>query len=266
MNGFKQKENMAMAFQTLMAHKFRSFLTVLGIIIGVLTVVVIASILTGMRQSIISTVQEFGTDNVFAFHLGMGPRMGGRRPREEMMRKPLTVADALAIKDQCAAVKDVTWQGFPRRTQVSILYQGNVGRSFDFNGVPANYAAISNTVIAKGRFFSESEDNHGLNIVVLGPDIAEALFPHSEPLGKRILINNRPFTVIGICEKSKSGAFGDTGRDRAVLVPYRSMMRMMPSEDWHLARPSTRSRASCGAGVVSSQTKQITSTFQPQTG
>jgi putative ABC transport system permease protein len=233
MNGFKQKENMAMAFQTLMAHKFRSFLTILGIIIGVLTVVVIAAILTGMRESIISTVQEFGTDNVFAFHLGMGPRMGGRRPREEMMRKPLTVADALAIKEQCASVKDVTWQGFPRHTQVSILYQGNVARNFDFNGVPANYAAVSNTVIAIGRFFNESEDNHGLNIVVLGPDIAEALFPHSDPLGKRILINNRPFTVIGISEKSKSGAFGDTGRDRAVLIPYRSMMKMMPWEDWH---------------------------------
>jgi putative ABC transport system permease protein len=233
MNGFQQKENMAMAFQTLMAHKFRSFLTILGIIIGVLTVVVIAAILTGMRESIISTVQEFGTDNVFAFHLGMGPRMGGRRPRQEMMRKPLTVADALAIKEQCASVKDVTWQGFPRHTQVSILYQGNVARSFDFNGVPANYAAVSNTVIGSGRFFSESEDNHGLNIVVLGPDIAEALFPHSDPLGKRILINNRPFTVIGITEKSKSGAFGDTGRDRAVMIPYRSMMKMMPWEDWH---------------------------------
>lgn len=233
MNGFQQKENVAMAFQTLMAHKFRSFLTILGIIIGVLTVVVIASILTGMRESIISIVQEFGTDNVFAFHLGMGPRMGGRRPREEMMRKPLTVDDALAIKEFCPTVDDVTWQGFPRRTRVSILYQGNVARDFDFNGVPSNYAVISNTNVANGRFFTESEDNHGLNLVVLGPDIKDALFPHSDPIGKRILINNRPFTVIGITEKSKAGAMGDNSRDRAVLIPYRSMTKMMPWEDWH---------------------------------
>jgi putative ABC transport system permease protein len=233
MNGFKQKENVAMAFQTLMAHKFRSFLTILGIIIGVLTVVVIASILTGMRESIISIVQEFGTENVFAFHLGMGPRMGGRRPREEMMRKPLSVADAQAIKEQCPSVQDVTWQGFPRRTSVAIKYQGNVARDFSYTGVPANYAAVSNTTIASGRFFTETEDLHGMNVVVLGPDLKEALFPHSEPLGKQILINGHPFTVLGITEKSKAGAMGDNSRDRAVLVPYRSMMKMMPWEDWH---------------------------------
>ncbi len=233
MNGFQQKENMAMAFQTLMAHKFRSFLTILGIIIGVLTVVVIASILTGMRQSIISIVQEFGTDNVFAFHLGMGPRMGGRRPREEMMRKPLSVADAQAIKAQCSSVADVAWQGFPRSTRVSVKYQGNVARNFDFNGVPANYAAVSNTNVTSGRFFTETEDMHGMNVVVLGPDVKEALFPHSEPLGKQILINGHPFTVLGITEKSKAGAMGDSSRDYAVLIPYRSMMKMMPWEDWH---------------------------------
>jgi putative ABC transport system permease protein len=233
MNGFQQRENVTMAFQTLMAHKFRSFLTILGIIIGVLTVVVIASILTGMRESIISIVQEFGTDNVYAFHLGMGPRMGGRRPREEMMRKPLTVEDALAIKQFCPSVNDVTWQGFPRNTRISIKYQGNVARQFDFNGVPANYADVSNTAIANGRFFTESEDSHGMNLVVLGPDMKDALFPHSDPLGKQILINDRLFTVIGITEKSKSGAMGDNGRDLAVLIPYRSMKRMMPGEEWH---------------------------------
>ncbi len=233
MNGFKQKENVAMAFQTLMAHKFRSFLTILGIIIGVLTVVVIASILTGMRESIISIVQEFGTENIFAFHLGMGPRMGGRRPRDEMMRKPLSVADAQAIKEQCPSVQDVTWQGFARRTAVAIKYQGNVARDFSYSGVPANYAAVSNTAIATGRFFTETEDLHGMNVAVLGPDLKEALFPHSEPLGKQILINGHPYTVLGITEKSKAGAMGDNSRDRVVLVPYRSMMKMMPWEDWH---------------------------------
>ncbi len=233
MNGFQQKENMAMAFQTLMAHKFRSFLTILGIIIGVLTVVVIASILTGMRESIISIVQEFGTDNVFAFHLGMGPRMGGRRPREEMMRKPLSVEDALAIKEQCPSVKDVAWEGFPRRTRVTVQYQGNIARSFSFNGVPANFASVSNTALGTGRFFSETEDAHGMNVVVLGPDVRDALFPHSDPMGKRILINGRPFTVLGITEKSKAGAMGDNQRDSSVLIPYRSMVKMMPWEDWH---------------------------------
>lgn len=222
-----------MAFQTLMAHKFRTILTILGIIIGVGTVVVISSILTGMRESIISIVEEFGTENIFAFHLGMGPRIGGRRPREEMMRKPLSVADALAIKEQCPSVADATWQGFPWGTRVSIKYQNNVARNFSFNGVPANYAAVANVVLSTGRFFTESEDSHGVNVVVLGPDIRDALFPHSDPVGKQILINGHPYTVLGITEKSKAGAMGDNERDGAVLVPYRSFQKMMPWEDKH---------------------------------
>jgi len=222
-----------MALQTLMAHKVRTILTILGIIVGVMTVVVVSSILTGMRQSIIGMVEEFGTDNIFAFHLGMGPRMGGRRPREEMMRKPLTVADALAIKEQCPSVRDVGWQGFPRRTRVSVKYQGNVARNFQFTGVPANYAEVANISMSTGRFFTESEDVHGANAVVLGPDVKDAMFPHSDPIGKRILINGHPFTVLGVNEKSKSGAMGDSSRDYAVMIPYRSMMKMMPWEDWH---------------------------------
>ncbi|MGA2262320.1 MAG: ABC transporter permease [Acidobacteriota bacterium] len=234
MIGYQQKENVAMAFQTLMAHKFRSFLTILGIIIGVLTVVVIASILAGMRESIISIVQEFGTDNIFAFHLGMGPRVGGRRPTAEMQRKPLSVADASAIKEQCPSVNDVSWQGFSFHTAMTVKYQNNIARNFSFNGVPANYASVANVEVTSGRFFSEPEDAHGMDVVVLGPDVKDALFPHSEPLGKRILINGHPFTVLGITAKSKAGAMGDNSRDSAVLIPYRSFLKMMPWENWHL--------------------------------
>jgi len=68
---------------------------------------------------------------------------------------------------------------------------------------------------------------------VLGPDVRDALFPHSDPVGKRILINGRLFTVLGITEKSKAGALGDNGRDGAVLIPYRSFTKMMPWEEWH---------------------------------
>src|SRR5512143_3302900 len=126
------RENLAMAMQTLMAHKFRSFLTVLGIIIGVLTVIVIASILTGMRKNIILMVEEFGTNNIFAFHLNMGPRIGGRIPRSEWMRKPLNPTDAAAIKAGSPSVEDVTWEGFPWETRVTIKHKGNILRQFNF--------------------------------------------------------------------------------------------------------------------------------------
>jgi putative ABC transport system permease protein len=223
----QNRENLAMAMQTLMAHKFRSFLTVLGIIIGVLTVIVIASILTGMRQNIITFVEEFGTNNIFAFHLGMGPHMG-RRPREEWLRKPLTPEDALAIRESCPSVQDTTWEGMPWGSRVKIQCQSNVLRQFNFNGVPANYATVTNLKIAEGRFFTDSEDEHRLKVVVLGPNSRDALFPLSDPIGKQIVINDHPFTLVGVTEKSKGGFMGEGNeRDNAVLIPYNSFHKMM---------------------------------------
>jgi len=240
MASFQNRENLAMALETLVAHKFRSFLTVLGIIIGVLTVIVIASILTGMRQNIISFVEEFGTNNIFAFHLSMGPH-SGRRPRQELMRKPLSVADAYAIKEQCPSVEDVSWEGFAWQTSVKVEYRGNRLRSFNYAGVPSNYASVANLVLADGRFFIQSEDERRMDVVVLGANAVEALFPQTDPIGKQVLINGHPFTVLGILEKSKSGIFGDNERDGAVYVPYGTFQKMMPWEDKHLLMIRARS-------------------------
>ncbi|NWG13932.1 MAG: ABC transporter permease [Acidobacteria bacterium] len=234
MSGFQNRENVAMALQTLMAHKFRSFLTVLGIIIGVLTVIVIASILTGMRKNIILFVEDFGTNNIFAFHLDMGPRIGGRRPRSEWLRKPLTPLDAEAVKAGCPSVQDATWEGIPWETRVRIKYQGNVLRQFNFNGVPANYVSVANLKFEEGRFFTQPEDEHRMRVVVIGPDARKALFPLTDPIGKQILINDHPFTVVGVTAKAKGGFVGEGNeRDRQVVIPYETFRKMMPWEDKH---------------------------------
>ncbi|MFH1573613.1 MAG: ABC transporter permease [Acidobacteriota bacterium] len=227
-------ENVKMAMDTLMAHKFRSFLTVLGIIIGVLTVIVIASILTGMRQTIVTFVEEYGTNNIFAFHLGMGPRVGGRRPRDELLRKPLSVEDALAIRRQCPSVEDVAWEGFPRRTRITIQFKGYRLRSFNLAGVPYNHGTVTNLVLANGRFFTQAEDEHRMRVCVIGANAVEALFPHTDPIGKQLLINERPFTVIGTLEKSKAALLGQNEKDGAVYIPYQSFHKMAPWEEWHL--------------------------------
>src|SRR5215210_8958439 len=98
-------ETLAMAFDSVRSHKFRSFLTVLGIVIGVMTAITIASILTGLRQNIVSMIEEYGTNNIYAFHLSTGPHTG--EDRSERLRKPLTVDDAEAIAAQASAVEEV---------------------------------------------------------------------------------------------------------------------------------------------------------------
>jgi putative ABC transport system permease protein len=234
-----------MALETILAHKLRSFLTILGIVVGVLTVILIASVLTGLRQSIVSMVEEYGTDNIFAFHLNTGIQIS-RRSREEMRRKPLTVEDALAIENQCAAVKDVSWQILPFESRVRIQYRGNSLRNYDFSGVPSNYASVANVKLEKGRFFTSSEDRHRMPVAILGPDSAESLFAQSDPVGKQILINAHPFTVLGITEKSKSGILS-SGADSSVIIPHRTFLKIMPWEDKHVlfiqAKPGMRSTA-----------------------
>ena len=98
-------ETMKMALESVRSHKFRSFLTVLGIVIGVMTAICIASILTGLRQNIVAIIEEYGTNNIYAFHLSTGPRTG--EDRSERLRKPFTVADAEAIRAQAPAVEDL---------------------------------------------------------------------------------------------------------------------------------------------------------------
>jgi putative ABC transport system permease protein len=225
-----------------------------------LTVIVIASILTGMRQNVISFVEDFGTNNIFAFHLGMGPQFG-RRPREEWLRKPLGPADAVAIKEQCASVQDTTWEGMPWRTRMSIKYQNNVLRNFNFNGVPANYASVANLKFDQGRFFNELEDQHRMSVAVIGPDAKEAMFPFLDPIGKQILINGHPFTVVGVTQKAKGGFIGEGNeRDRQVVIPYETFHKIMPWEDKHFLL------IQCKSGLLSRGLDEVESLLRRRRG
>jgi len=239
------RENFSMAFGTILAHKFRAFLTVLGIVVGVSTVVVIASILSGVKDSVVSSIEELGTNNIIAFHMDI-INVGGRGSREQFMRKPLTVADAEAIKTQCPSVRDVAWVGVPFRTRVQIQYKGKALRSAEFDGVSHNYAATANTQLAQGRFFTQSEDLHKMPVTFIGPDAAEAMFYEADPIGKQILIQGHPFTVIGVAEKSKLGSLVSSA-DNYVLIPYGTFHKIMPWEDMHQlliqAQPGLRAQA-----------------------
>jgi putative ABC transport system permease protein len=226
------RENITMAFETLLAHKFRSFLTILGIVVGVSVVIVIASLISGVKENLVSTIEDLGANNILAFHRNLGVSVGGRASREERMRKPLTVADAIAIKEQCPSVEDVCYIGVPWSTRITVKYKDNTLRGGDFAGVSQNLSRVYNLKLANGRFFTESEDAHKSAVAVIGADTAEALFVNSDPIGKQILIQDHPFTVLGVTAKSKLGSMiGEA--DNYVYIPYGTFHKMMPWEDFH---------------------------------
>src|ERR1051325_1947244 len=173
------RETLRMALDSVRGHKFRSFLTVLGIVIGVMTAISIASLLTGLRQNIVAMIEEYGTNNIYAFHLSTGPRTG--EDRSERLRRPLTIADAEAIA-QAPAVEEVAHVapnvGYNGGSfDDNVTYQGRNYRWGNTQGVSPNYADITNISLREGRFISDADDQQRANVMVIGVNAAAALFP-----------------------------------------------------------------------------------------
>lgn len=233
------RETLVMAFDSVRGHKFRSFLTVLGIVIGVMTAICIASMLTGMRQNIVSMIEEYGTNNIYAFHLSTGPQTG--EDRSERLRRPLTVSDAETIKAQATAVEDVAWAapnvgygGGP--FDDNITYSGRNYRWGNTEGVSSNYDTITNVSLAEGRFITDSDDQQRANVMVIGVNAAEALFPGMEGriAGTNVRMGGYNFEVIGVLEKRKAGFFGENDEDNAVYIPFRTAQKIAPAKGYLL--------------------------------
>jgi putative ABC transport system permease protein len=231
-----------MALGTLRAHRLRSALTIFGVVIGVLVVVVVASILTGMRRNIVQAVEEYGTNNIFAFHLTTGPQLG-QRDRSEFRRKPLRVQDAQAIREQALAVEDVAGCAFVWLADRTIAFGREKYSRAGLQGVSSNYLAVANMNLREGRGFSEPDDQHRRNVLVLGSNVADALFgPLGRASGREVSFAGRTFTVIGVLEKRKGGFMGENEDDNVVLVPLRTARALAPTtSEWLMLIARARS-------------------------
>jgi putative ABC transport system permease protein len=231
---FKQqaKELFTQAMTTLWAHKFRSFLTVLGVVIGTATVIGVASLAKGLEAGMKEQIEQFGTNVAFVSRFGGGPRHS-ELTEEERRRKPITLEDAVALSQlpsALAASPILRPTGMPP----VVKFRGNEVRTPQVRGVWASYANTREVAIARGRFFTETEDQHNIEVAIIGHDIAEKLMSGYEPLDKEILIGNKVFRVIGVLEKSKQ-PFGGGGPpvDSMIFIPYNVMHAMYPMQDDH---------------------------------
>jgi putative ABC transport system permease protein len=224
-----------MALGMIRANKLRSFLTVLGIVIGVTVVIAVASILTGLRGRIVSMVEDYGTNNIYAFHLTTGPRIGDR-DRSEYMRKPLTPEDAEAIRQQAGAIEDVANVLFLWRLDRTIKSRGRAYKEGFLQGVSSSYARVVNVSLQQGRFISEIDDQHRRDVMVIGVNVVESLFPNQASIaGEQVEFMGRPFEIIGVLEKRKSSFFGENEEDNAIFIPFETGRKLSPiSKDLNL--------------------------------
>jgi putative ABC transport system permease protein len=225
------RENIGLAVGTLEDNRFRSFLTILGVFIGVVIIVGVASVLNGFRQTVVDQVEAFGTNNIYIYRFPF--IQTGRLPREIRTRKTLKRDDALAIAQYCPAVHAVS-AGLEIDFGVTAKYRGEEMQSPQFRGVPPDDEIISHATIKDGRWFSDSECQHRADVCVIGNSVIEALFPNESPIDKSIEVSGHRFRVIGCTEKLKDGPFGQANREDSVIrVPYETFRKFYPNLDDH---------------------------------
>jgi putative ABC transport system permease protein len=224
------RENLGLAFDTIRTHKLRSFLAVLGVLIGVALIILVVGLVQGFRTSISEEIASEGLDTAWVARFTQGPGLNGRRPKEERERKPLTFADAQAVMTQCPAVKQTAISVFEWTQPHTVRYQSNQVAGGEFRGTfPAYLEVYSNANIKAGRFFTETENDHRENVVVLGENIATALFGKVDAaLDKQVLVDGVNFRVIGVLEKPV-GLFGTSDEDRRVVMPYYTFFKIYPA-------------------------------------
>jgi putative ABC transport system permease protein len=229
------RESMALALDTLRTHKLRSFLTVLGVVIGVAVIIVVASLMAGFDENVTEAISGFGADTIGISKLSMGPRFG-RLSMEERMRKPLTPEDGEAILQQCSAVQAVATSIFNERGVQRMRYKENEVLGMQFRGTFPDFMTVyANAAMKSGRFFTEAENHHRAKVVVIGENIADALFPNLEPIGKEVLIDGSTYTVVGVFEKPRGG-FGGEDEDRRVVIPYWTFRKVYTQAQEHFIR------------------------------
>jgi putative ABC transport system permease protein len=222
-------ENLKLALDTLRTHKFRSFLTILGVLIGTTTVIAVASVFAGLESEVAAAANDFGTRNLFIFKFDPGIHVG-RLSREERLRKPLTYEDAMAVRDECPSVQTVAvetfiWWGNPP----PVKYKGMQIFDYNFLGATAEDFRAVNDNLADGRFFTDIDDLHRENVAVIGADVVKRFFVNEDPIGKRIVIGDESFEVIGTIGPRKSFP-GDNGTDRVIKIPYLTFKKIYPTE------------------------------------
>ena len=227
-------EVIRMAMDSLRKNKMRSGLTVLGIVIGVTTVISISSVVRGLNKSVQSTVEQMGSNIIFAFHL---EPFGFSRPTPEMLqRKRLTYEDTIAMKElphvqaACVGIR-FAQQQFNTGTY-AVKYNGRTAKNTILEGDTASWNQVFDLAEDSGRYFTEAEDLNRAPVIVIGHDTAKELFGDSDPIGKELNIEGQLFTIIGVNEKRKSAFSGGSNpEDNMVVFPYFTFRKLHPELD-----------------------------------
>ncbi len=229
-------ENLKMALDTLRGNKLRSFLTIIGVVVGVITVMLISSIISGIGMAVEEQVKSFGTRSIFIYKMDIGIRFG-RPSREERMRPDLTLEDALALRELSEVETAVPFLNvssgfFGNRTVVSA--KGKQTSNIQLSGTLPEIEKSGTEIVVEGRWFTQSEVDYKRDVALIGSTVKETFFPYESPIGQTLDINGREFTIVGHLEKKAQllgGGGGNNDESNTIYMPFYSAQKIRPNAD-----------------------------------
>jgi len=230
-------ENLKMALETLRTHKLRSFLTVFGVMVGVITAMLFSSIITAINVSVEKEVESFGTRSIFLYKMDIGIRTSAPT-REERMRKPLTIADAEAISkldavELAVPFLDISNNFFGGKISVTGK-NGKTSQSVQLQGASPDVYKAPGEVLIEGRWFSGAEDEAKANVCVIGDFVKESYFPYEDPIGETIEVGGAEFRIIGLLQKREQlfgGGGGNNDQTNVIYMPMGTALKVKPQAD-----------------------------------
>ena len=206
------KESSLMALDTLRANKLRSSLTILGVSVGVVTVIFMVSIIQGLNKAFADQIESLGSNTIFISKFD--PSFGRPPGPDEIHRKDLGMADAEALRE-APSIAGVS--PLHRKLSSTVRYQDKQTNTPILLGVTPYYEFVHTQYVASGRFINDIDMQDRSNVVILGVDVKQALFPYEDPVDKDVRINGNPYRVIGVMEPL--GNFFGQSRDNSIFVP-----------------------------------------------
>jgi putative ABC transport system permease protein len=230
-------ENFKMAIDTLRTNKLRSFLTIIGVVIGVITVMLISSIISGINVAVEKQVESFGTRSIFLYKMDIGIRTSAPT-REERMRKPLTMDDADAIGnlpsiEVAVPFLDISNNFFGQKINVTGK-NGKTSSSVQMNGTLPQIEKTTSEVLLEGRWFSQSESDEKANVCLIGDFVKETYFPFDNPIGQTLEVGGTEFRIIGLLQKREQlfgGGGGNNDQSNVIYMPMGSALKLKPNAD-----------------------------------
>lgn len=215
------KESLTFALNALTNNKLRTFLSLLGVTIGIFSIIAILAAVDSLDRKIKSDLSSVDKNTMYLKRFSFGPSEIPRWKREQF--PDVTYDEYQYLKSSVKGAQHMAFQIFT--TNETIRYEDQSASNINVIPVSYEFEDIQSLKIAEGRFYNESESNSGSPVIVLGYEIAQTLFGNANPLEKKVRLYGRKFTVIGVMEKQGSGMFGESN-DTAVIIPVNFIRRL----------------------------------------